>query len=77
VFAVQSEITNAVVEALRVKLGGGVQDRFGRAPTDDIEAYELFLHGRDFTPSAAPSAEATFAISCRQLLAQPFSVVQT
>jgi TolB-like protein/tetratricopeptide (TPR) repeat protein len=48
VFALQSEIAHAVVEALRVELATGVGERIGRAPTEDIEAYELFLHGRDF-----------------------------
>jgi TolB-like protein/Tfp pilus assembly protein PilF len=48
VFALQSDIARAVVDALRVELGGGVDDRIGRVPTADIAAYELFLHGRDF-----------------------------
>jgi adenylate cyclase len=48
VFALQSEIAHAVVDALRVELGGGVGDRIGRAPTEDMAAYELFLQGRDF-----------------------------
>jgi adenylate cyclase len=48
VFALQSEIAHAVVDALRVELGVGVGDRIGRAPTEDMAAYELFLQGRDF-----------------------------
>jgi TolB-like protein/Tfp pilus assembly protein PilF len=48
VFALQSEIAHAVVDALRVELGRSVGDRIRRAPTEDIAAYELFLHGRDF-----------------------------
>lgn len=48
VFALQSEIAHAVVDALRVELGGGVGNRIGRAPTEDMAAYELFLQGRDF-----------------------------
>jgi TolB-like protein/Tfp pilus assembly protein PilF len=47
VFAVQSEVAQAVVEALRVELTGGLEERMGRAPTDDFQAYESFLQGRD------------------------------
>jgi len=47
VFAVQSEVAQAVVEALRVELTGGLEERMGRVPTDDFQAYELFLQGRD------------------------------
>jgi TolB-like protein len=47
VFAVQSEVAQAVVDALRVQLTGGLEERMGRVPTDDFEAYELFLQGRN------------------------------
>ena len=47
VFAVQSEVAQAVVDALRVQLTGGLEERMGRAPTEDLEAYERFLQGRD------------------------------
>ena len=47
VFAVQSEVAQAVVDALRIELTGGLEERMGRAPTDDFQAYELFLQGRD------------------------------
>lgn len=48
IFALQSEVAQSVVDALRVELAGGVSERIGRAPTADIAAYELFLAGRDF-----------------------------
>lgn len=47
VFAVQSEVAQAVVEALRVELTGGLEERMGRPPTEDFRAYELFLQGRN------------------------------
>jgi TolB-like protein len=47
VFALQSEVAQAVVDALRVELTGGLEQRMGRVPTDDFRAYELFLEGRD------------------------------
>jgi TolB-like protein/Flp pilus assembly protein TadD len=44
IFAVQEEIANAITDAMRDALG--VQSVSVDAPTDDLAAYELFLHGR-------------------------------
>jgi eukaryotic-like serine/threonine-protein kinase len=64
VFAVQSEVAQAVVEALRVQLTGGLEERMGRAPTDDFQAYEFFLQGRDayyqYTPQGMERAIERF-----------------
>jgi TolB-like protein/tRNA A-37 threonylcarbamoyl transferase component Bud32/Flp pilus assembly protein TadD len=46
VFSVQEEIARAIVEALRVELGVGRGEALVRAPTKDLEAYDLFLRGR-------------------------------
>jgi serine/threonine protein kinase/tetratricopeptide (TPR) repeat protein len=46
VFAVQEEIARAIVEALRVKLGVGEGAALATAPTEDLEAYDLYLKGR-------------------------------
>ena len=56
VFAVQSEVAQAVVDALRIELTGGLEERMGRAPTDDFQAYELFLQGRDAYYQYMPEA---------------------
>jgi len=46
VFAIQDDITGAIVEALKVKLAGGVGS--AERHTKDIEAYQLYLKGRYF-----------------------------
>ena len=45
-FAVQDEISRAIVSALREQLGEDAAVTPVRAATDDVEAYELYLKGR-------------------------------
>ena len=45
IFAVQDEVTHKIITALRVKLTEGERGRLGRAPTNNLEAYEYFLRG--------------------------------
>jgi TolB-like protein/DNA-binding winged helix-turn-helix (wHTH) protein/Tfp pilus assembly protein PilF len=47
VFAVQDQITEQIVSALAVKLTPGERQYLARADTDDLEAYEHFLRGRE------------------------------
>lgn len=47
IFDVQTEIAQAIVDALEVELARGVAARIERQPTDDTEAYHLFLLGRE------------------------------
>src|SRR3989442_956845 len=44
-FALQEEIRQKITFALRVKLTPEEQERFKRAPTDNLEAYDYFLRG--------------------------------
>lgn len=46
VFAVQEEIAREVVEALKVQLRPPDRRRLARRPTEDFQAYELYLRGR-------------------------------
>lgn len=46
VFEVQDEITQAVVEKLKVKLLGWEQAPAIKRPTDNLDAYNLVLKGR-------------------------------
>jgi non-specific serine/threonine protein kinase len=46
VFAVQDEIAAQVASALRIVLTGREERALRRLPTDDLEAYELYLRGR-------------------------------
>src|SRR5213594_584222 len=48
IFAVQDEITKKIVFALEVKLTAGEQQRVGRAPTNNMEAYDYYLRGRQY-----------------------------
>ena len=46
VFAVQDEIAHSVVEKLKVKLLGAADTPLVKRPTDNLEAYNLYLQGR-------------------------------
>jgi adenylate cyclase len=48
IFAIQDEITKAIVEQLKVKLPLQEKKSIERAPTDNVEAYTYYLRGRDF-----------------------------
>jgi adenylate cyclase len=48
IFAIQDEITHAIVEQLKVKLHPQERKSIAQAPTDNIEAYTCYLKGRDF-----------------------------
>ena len=48
VFAVQDEISRAITDALEVELVGGLNAPLVEAPTEDLEAYNLYLLGRHF-----------------------------
>ena len=48
IFAIQDEITHAIVEQLKVKLLPQEKISIERAPTDNVEAYTYYLRGRDF-----------------------------
>jgi adenylate cyclase len=45
IFAVQDEVRQKIVFALKVKLTPEEQERFRRAPTDNLEAYDFLLRG--------------------------------
>jgi TolB-like protein/tetratricopeptide (TPR) repeat protein len=48
IFTVETEIANAVAEALQAKLTGSEKSSIAKAPTANPEAYELYLKGRFF-----------------------------
>lgn len=48
VFAIQEEIADNIVKALRVVLSEEEKRAIEKAPTTDIEAYEYYLRGRQF-----------------------------
>src|SRR5882724_7665654 len=48
IFAIQDEITHAIVEQLKVKLLPQEKKSIAQAPTGNIEAYTFYLRGRQF-----------------------------
>jgi len=48
IFAIQDEITHAIVEQLKVKLLPQERNSIEQAPTDNVEAYTYYLRGRQF-----------------------------
>ncbi len=48
IFAIQDEITHAIVAQLKVKLLPQEAESIGQDPTDNVEAYTYYLRGRDF-----------------------------
>lgn len=50
VFAIQSEISMTVVDALKVRLLSAEKDRIQKKPTESVEAYELYLKGLETAP---------------------------
>jgi adenylate cyclase len=48
IFAIQDEITHAIVEQLKIRLLPQEKKSIEQAPTDNIEAYTYYLRGREF-----------------------------
>ncbi|HEV8711803.1 MAG TPA: adenylate/guanylate cyclase domain-containing protein [Candidatus Binatia bacterium] len=48
IFAVQDEIGQKIVTALKVTLTPDEQERFRRAPTNNLEAYNYYLRGMEY-----------------------------
>jgi adenylate cyclase len=48
IFAIQDEITHAIVEQLKVKLLPQEKNSIEQNPTDNVEAYTYYLRGRQF-----------------------------
>ncbi len=46
IFAIQSEISKAIAEALQATLSPDEQRRIDTAPTDNLDAYDAYLRGR-------------------------------
>ena len=48
VFQIQSEVAESLAQKLRVKLLPAVKERLDKRPTENLEAYNLYLQGRYF-----------------------------
>jgi TolB-like protein len=47
VFAIQSEVAQRIAAALKTQLSAAEKERIGERPTRSLEAYDLYLKGRD------------------------------
>lgn len=67
IFAVQDEVTRHIVEALKVKLTPVEEARIADTPTDNLEAHDLLLKGRELGLSANINGEIYGkAVACLQ-----------
>jgi adenylate cyclase len=66
IFAIQDEITRTIVGQLKVRLVPAEIKAIGQAPTDNVEAYQLYLKGRQFFHNATKS----FLRLARQMFVQ-------
>jgi len=48
VFAIQDEIAKNIVQALEIKLSKREKSVLGKVKTQDVQAYDYYLHGRNF-----------------------------
>jgi adenylate cyclase len=48
IFAIQSDVARQIAAALQATLTADERERIGRAPTENLEAYDLYLRGRYF-----------------------------
>jgi adenylate cyclase len=58
IFAVQDEVTREIVSALAVKLTQGEQRRMAHRGTDNLEAYDYYLRGRQLQLERSREANA-------------------
>jgi len=70
VFELQDEVTQSIVEAMKVTLTQGEQDRQGRRPDENVAAYELVLRARQ----AYYLFTAEGLIECRALSQQALEI---
>ena len=72
IFAVQDELTQEIVGALKLKLSAGEQDRLTLRRSVNVEAYELYLRGRE----QAWAATRTGNVAARGLLERAIAIVR-
>ena len=70
IFAVQDELTQEIISALRVKLTPEQKDRLARKNKIDEEAYDLFLRAREYRWHAT----RTGSIEARNLLGRAITI---
>jgi len=72
IFAIQSEIAQKVAAALKIKLIGSTKRRLEKGPTENTEAYTLYLKGRYYwSERTKPAVEKGLAYLQKALQADP------
>ena len=67
-FALQDEIRQKIVTALKVKLTPEEHERFQHAPTNNLEAYDYYLHGLESFLRALRETKKETNAQARQML---------
>jgi hypothetical protein len=70
VFAIQDEIARAIAERLELTLGLRAAGPLVAPPTEDLEAYQLYLRGREAVHQRGPTALRRGIELFRQALAR-------
>jgi len=70
IFAIRSEVAQTVARALQVTLGAGERQTLERKPTEDIEAYQLYLKGRHAIESISSEGVSDGLRYLRQAIAR-------
>jgi adenylate cyclase len=70
IFALQDEVTQQIVSALKVQLTQGEQERLGHAQTNNVEAYEYFLRGLEYHTHRAQETN----VKARQMFEQAIAL---
>jgi TolB-like protein/Tfp pilus assembly protein PilF len=56
IFSIQTDVALHIASALEAELSPDERDRVGRKPTEDLQAYQLFLQGRQWHIKYTPEA---------------------
>ncbi len=66
VFSIQSDVASQVAGAMGVSLLTPERDRLGKKPTDDAEAYDLYLRGNEYLRRSYKNEDFVFAADMYQ-----------
>jgi hypothetical protein len=91
IFSIQTDVALHIASALEAELSPDERDRVERKPTDDLEAYQLFLQGRQwhikYTPEALQRAieyferalerDPSFALPAAELATSWLEIVES
>src|SRR5262249_883797 len=72
IFGIQSDVARSISAALKTELSPHERSRIERKPTKNVQAYELYLRGRQcLTPFSAPAMRRSIAFFERAIAIDP------